>query len=175
MHKQGGFTDIFIFMIISFIIIMVSGIYIYIGTTTKTQLHATLDDIPIGDANNSLIIEETFGDVTSAYSSLVWISIFLIVGMIIAMFIGSFLVTTRPIFFVAYVFLMIIAVIISVPLSNSYELLITTPILSSTYAEFTASNFFMLHLPIWVTIIGFLTSIILFSRIGSNEEKIYTG
>lgn len=175
MFKKGGFTDIFLFMIISFIIVMASGMYIYIGVTTKAQLHATLDDMKIGNANTSAIIDSTFGEVTESFQSLIWISIFLIIGMIISIFIGSYLVTTKPIFFVPYVFVLIIAVVLSVSLSNSYELLITTPILQSTYIQFGASNFFMIHLPMWVAIIGFIGGIIMFSRIGSKEERYYYG
>jgi len=162
-----------IFMIFAFIILITSGIFIYIGTITNAQLHTALDDSTAfqSTTNTSEVIEDTFGKVPTAFSSLYWISIVIIAGMIISIFVGSYLVTTKPIFLVPYIFTLVIAVIVSVGISNAYESLITTPELATTFAGFTASNYFMLYLPMWVTIIGFIGAIIMFSRIGSKEDR----
>ena len=82
---------------------------------------------------------------------------------------GSYLLTTKPIFFIPYIFVVIIAIIVSVPLANSYETLMNDPTLASTFAGFTGSNWIMLNLPIWITIIGITGGIIMFSRLGKNE------
>jgi len=83
------------------------------------------------------------------------------------------LVTTKPVFFIPYIFIVIIAIIVSVPLSNAYETLSNNAELSSTFTGFTASNFIMLNLPIWITIIGFTGGIIMFARMGRKEEYQY--
>ena len=176
-NKRGGLTDIFLFMIFAFVIIMISVIFVYIGNTTQNQLHLTMDDrgiMPDGQ-NTSDMIDDTFGGVTSAYGGLYWISIFLIVGMIISIFIGSYLVTTKPIFFVPYFFITIIAVIVAVGISNAYETIMEHETLQSTFAEFVGSNFIMLNLPMWVAIIGVVGAIIMFVRMGSRDEQIYGG
>lgn len=176
-NKRGGFTDLFIFMIIAFVLIMMSAIMIYIGNTTETQLQSTIGqmtDLHDGSGNNaSVVITNTFGAVNRSYQALYWISIFLIVGMIVGIFIGSYLVTTKPIFFIPYLFITIIAIIVSVPISNSYETLANTPDLASTFAGFTGSNWIMLNLPVWITIIGFVGAIIMFSRMGKREGDYY--
>ena len=174
MNKKGGFTDIFLLMIIAFVVILISGVFIYLGATVKSKLHSTMDNIN-PNINTSEIIEDTMGGVTTAYNSLYWISIFLIFAMVIAIFIGSYLVTTKPIFFVPYIFLLIIAIVVSVAISNAYETLIATPTLAATYAGFVGSNFFMLYLPMWVCIIGFIGGIIMFSRLGSEQEMTRFG
>jgi hypothetical protein len=175
-NKKGGFTDLFLFMIIGVIVILISVVFIYIGNQTKDQLHLSMDDMDLGDTvgnNASVVIDNTFGDVTTSYSALTWISVLLLVGMILSIFIGSYLVTTKPIFLIPYIFLTIIAIVVSVPLSNTYETLMSNATLSSTFQQFTGANWLMLNLPIWVTIIGFTGAIIMFSRMGKKEERGY--
>jgi len=176
--KKGGFTDLFIFMIFALVIIFISVVFIYIGNQTQDQLQDTLGTMDLHDTqgqNASEVIDDTFGDVTTSYQSLHWIAIFLIVGMVLSIFIGSYLVTTKPIFFIPYIFIVIIAVVVSVPLANSYETIMNEATLSSTFAGFTGANWIMLNLPIWVTIIGITGGIIMFSRMGKREEQNYYG
>jgi len=174
--KKAGFTDLFIFMIFAFIIILISGIFIYIGGEAEDQLHESMDGMTFGDANTSETITNTMGVVSVTYDALRWISIFLIFGMIIAIFIGSYMVTTKPIFFIPYIFILFIAIILAVPISNSYETLRADATIGSTFTSFTGSNFIMNYLPIIVAIVGITGGIIMFVRMGRKEEfgGIYT-
>ena len=174
--KKGGMTDLFLLMILSFAIIFICGIFIFIGGKATAQIHEKLDNTNYaGGENMTKIIDATMGKVNEAYQSLYWISIMLIVGMIISIFIGSYLVTTKPIFFIPYAFITIIAIIISVGLSNAYMQVIQDPMLASTFAGFVGSNFIMSKLPIWVAVIGIVGGIIMFVRMGSKERDIYGG
>ena len=174
LRKKGGFTDLFIFIIMTFIIVISFGVFIYIGQRVETQLHTVMDDMDLGDTlNNSKLIDDTMGKVNDSYNLLYGVSIIIIIGMIISIFIGSYLVTTKPIFFVPYLFVTIIAIILSVAVSNAYEQIVENETLSATFLEFTAANFILLMLPLWVTIIGFVGMIIMFSRMGSGERHIY--
>ena len=175
-NKQGGFTDLFLFMIFAFVIVLISGVMIYIGIQTEDQLQESLGKMDLGDTmgnNASVVIDNTMGVTNTTFTALHWITVFLIGGMILSIFIGSYLVTTKPIFFIPYLFIVIIAIIVSVPMSNSYETLINNPTLSSTFAEFTGANWIMLNLPVWITIIGITGGIIMFSRMGRGEENVY--
>jgi len=175
-NKKGGLTDLFIFMIMAFSIILISGIFIYMSNITSEKLHETMDDMVFGSGQNgSELLDDTFDQVPKTFQSLYWISIFLIVGMIISIFIGSYLVTTKPIFFIPYIFITIIAVIVSVGISNAYEMIIEDPTLSSTFAGFIGANFIMLHLPMWISVIGITGAIIMFVRMGSKDDEIYGG
>ena len=176
MNKRGGMVDIFLFMILSVAIIFICAIFIYIGGIAQNQLHATMDNMTqFGSANVTQVIDQTIGHVNQAYQSLYWISLMLIVGMIISIFIGSYLVTTKPIFFIPYIFIMIIAVVVSVGIANAYETVINDPTLASTFAGFVGSNFIMLKLPMMVAIIGIVGAIIMFVRMGSKENNVYGG
>lgn len=174
-NKKAGFTDLFIFMIIAVALVFICGVMIFVGGKAQTEIQNTIGDRMIGQANTTLIIQETIGAVNQSYQALYWISIFLIVGMVISIFIGSYLVTTKPIFFIPYLFITIIAIIVSVGLSNAYEQVISNPTLASTFAGFTGANYILLQLPIWITVIGIVGGIIMFVRMGSKENQLYGG
>jgi uncharacterized membrane protein (DUF106 family) len=175
--KKGGMTDLFIFMILAVAIVFICAIFIYMGNISTNAIHETLDgkDYMAGGQNVSLIIDDTFGAVDRSYQALYWISWFLIVGMVISIFIGSYLVTTKPIFFIPYAFITIIAVIVSTGISNAYEMVINDPTMASTFAGFVGANFIMLKLPIWIAVIGIVGGIIMFVKMGSKENEIYGG
>ena len=175
MNKKGGMSDLFIFMIFAFAILLICGIFIYMGGNITSEVHEKMDNMQFGDANTTQVIDNTLGKVNQAYQSLYWISIFLMVGMVLSIFIGSYLVTTRPIFFIPYIFIVIIAIIIAVGLSNAYETVIADPTMASTFAGFVGANFIMLKLPIWISIIGIVGGIIMFVRMGSRENDLYGG
>jgi hypothetical protein len=174
-NKKGGFTDLFLFMIIAIVIVFACGIFIFLGGRVLSEVHEKMDGMTFGDANTTEIIDNTLGEVNNSYQALYWISVFLIVGMITSIFIGSYLVTTKPIFFIPYIFITIIAVIVSVGLSNSYEQVIQDPTLASTFTGFVGANFILLKLPIWIAIIGIVGGIIMFVRMGSKENDLYGG
>lgn len=176
MNKKAGFTDLFLFMIFAFVIILICAIFIYFGGRVTSQVHAKMDNMTFGNENVNYtkeVIDDTLGKVNQAYQSLYWIAIFLIVGMVISILIGSYLVTTKPVFFIPYAFIVIIAIIISVGISNAYETVIADPTLAPTFAGFVGANFIMLKLPIWITVIGIVGGIIMFVRMGSKENEIY--
>lgn len=176
MNKRGGFTDLFLFMIVALVIVLVSGVFIFLGGEVSNQLHDTMDDMDIGgEKNGSELIDENFGAVNSAYGGLYWISILLIVGMIISTFIGSYLVTTKPVFFIPFIFVLIIAIVVSVGISNAYETIIADPILADTFAGFVGANFILANLPVWITVIGVAGAIIMFVRMGREQEQVYYG
>jgi len=178
MNKRGGFTDLFIFMIVALVVVLISVVFIYIGNQTHDQLQSSLGTMDLHDTqgnNASQVITNTVGSTNTTFQALHWIAVFLIAGMIISIFIGSYLVTTKPIFFIPYIFITIIAIVVSVPISNTYEVLMSNATLSSTFAGFTGASWIMLNLPIWITIVGFGGGIIMFARMGKREEKYYYG
>lgn len=175
-NKKGSFGDLFIFMIFAFVIVLISVVWVYIGNEVEDQLQDTLGEMDLHDTegrNASQVITNTIGATNLSFQALYWITTFLIVGMILAIFIGSYLVTTKPVFFIPYIFLVIIAIVVSVPMSNAYETLSNDATLSSTFLSFTGANWIMLNLPVWIAIIGITGGIIMFARMGKKEERYY--
>jgi hypothetical protein len=175
-NKTGGFTDLFLFMIISFIIVLFCGVFIYISNESTNAIRDNIGDLNlVGDGNNnaSQVLENTLGKAVLSFDALYWITTFLIFGMVIAIFIGSYMVTTKPIFFVPYIFIVIIATIVAVPISNAYETLYFDATLGSTFENFVGTTWIMAQLPILVAIIGMVGGIIMFVRMGKREEQYY--
>jgi len=178
-NKRGAFADLFIFMIIAFTVILISGVMIYIGLETEDQLQDSIGQMEdlhdTVDNNASVVITNTMGVTNLSFQALHWIAVFLIFGMIFGIFIGSYLVTTKPIFFIPYLFVVIIAVIVSVPMANTYETLTNDATMGATYTAFVGASFIMLNLPIFISIIGIVGGIIMFTRMGRKEEVYYGG
>ena len=171
--KKGGFTDLFVFMIFAFIIIVVLGILLYVFGTAEDQLQETIGTMDLGDTvgnNASQVIDNTIGSANISFTALYWLSVLIIFGMILGIFIGSYMVTTKPVFFIPYLFIWIIAIIVSVPMSNAYETISADPLLASTYANFGGGSFILGHLPSIVAIIGIVGAIIMFTQMGKKQE-----
>jgi flagellar biosynthesis protein FliQ len=168
--KGGGYTDIFLFMVLALVIIFISVIFVYMGGKVQEQMHIALDNKTTpGNANFSKLIDESISPVNSAYGSLYWISILLILGMVVAIFMGSYLVTTKPVYFVPYIFIVIIAVVVSAGISNAYDMVRTNPTLASTFEGFVGANYIMLYLPIWIAVVGIIGGIIMYSRLNQGD------
>lgn len=179
MNKRGGFVSLFIFMIVAIIVVFFSGIMIYIGIITTDKLHEELDDNEGLNSNASQIIDTTLGEMNNSFQALYWIAIFLIVGMIIAIFIGSYMVTTKPIIFFPYIFLVVIAIIVAVGISIAYtdfrEQIADNTELAEVFAGFIGANEMLAYLPLWIAVIGIVGGVIMASRMGAGEQQFGGG
>lgn len=165
MNKKGNvLTDIFVFMIFAFILMIAIVIIVYASTTMYTKLLQNADvfqNIMQPTSNATTLIQNTFGQVPNAYESLKWITVALIFGMMISIIIAAYMVRISPMFFIAYLFIWIIAIIISAPISNTYQDIYNNPILASTFSGFWSVNYIFENLPIWITVIGAISAILM--------------
>jgi hypothetical protein len=93
----------------------------------------------------------------------------MIFGMVLTIIISNFLVKAHPVFFVGYVFVGILAVVLSIIISNAYSDMLNDATLGQELMKAKIGTFIMLYLPIWVTIITFLGAILLFAGIMRDE------
>ena len=169
LNKKGGVGDIFVFVIFTFIFVLLFGIFIFIGGTAYTKVYTVLqNDTSIPNVNMTEVVNNSLGQVNTAYQSLYWISVMLIVGMIIGLFISSILVRTHPVFLIPYFIMVIIAVVVSVVIELAYEKIVTDETLGAIYSNFVGANFFISHLPIVTALVGIVGAGILFFRLGSG-------
>ena len=169
MNKRGGLFDLILAIILSFILIIALVVFTFAQNTIEDKM---IEQAPIiqksfsNSTNVSLIMQTTFGKVGDAYASFKWISVMLIFGYFASILISSFLVKTHPAWFIGYIFVVVISVIISVYISNSYETIMNTPLLADTFLTgFFSASWIFLHLPIWVTIIGFISGILMYANL----------
>lgn len=172
MNKKGALTDMFLFLIISFIIVIVCGLFIFIGTTTSNELHNKLDNMSTQEVNYTHILQQSMDKVPTSYHVLRWGSFVLIAGMILSIIFGSYLVTTKPIYFVPYLLILMLAVMLSAVMANVYEdNFLNNPMLGVYYQQFVMTNFVMLYLPLVVSVVGILGAIVMFAsyKMGSTQ------
>ena len=173
--KRGGFTDLFLFLIFGFIVAVIVGVFLFIGATATDKLHETMDDMTTlsGDGNNnvSVVIDNSMGKTNMAFQTLRWTAVLIMFAMILGIFIGSYMVQTKPVFFIPYIFLVIIAIVVAVGMANAYDQLIENETMASTFATMGGINWMVLNFPIVVTLVGFVGGLIMFSRLGKGEEQ----
>ena len=167
---QAALVNIFIFIIVVFILTVVCGLFYYIATTTYTELSDNADLIQQGfesdgddeGHNATVIIDQTIGQITLGYESLKWVTVMLIIGYALAVLMAAYLTQTRPIVFIPYIFIVILATILAAPVSNTYEEIYTNPTLASSFSGFFGMNMIMTNLPVWVAVIGLVSGILMF-------------
>ena len=167
--RKGIIAELFVFMILAFVLVVLCVLYVYIGNTVEESLLATTVTTT---GNWTEAVELGIGSVNTAFETLGWLSFMVIVFMVIAIFIGSWGVNTHPIFFIAYIFVTIVAVMVSVPISNAYEILYDNPTLNPTFQEFGMSSFVFAHLPTWITVIGLVGGTIMVIRLARGRELL---
>lgn len=160
-NKKGSPIDIIFFMITAFVVVLFFGLWIY-GFDRMTD---TLLNVDSSGANVNITdaVERTFVQVNSAQQT--WIPVLayaIIFASGLSILISSFLVKAHPVFFLVYLLVIIGAVIGSVHLANAYETQLNNPLYGSTLQSMTGGSFIVLHLPVWVAVIGFLGAILLF-------------
>lgn len=182
-QKKGAVTDIFVFMIIAFILALLCVMFLYISQITNEAFMNNTEAFQsmYGDSNEvnaTVIITETFGQVPTAFEALKWITTMLIVGMMISLFISAFLIRTHPVMLFVHIIIVIIAIVCSVAMSNAYMEIYASPTLAQYFTGFWGQNFIFENLPVWVTLIGFTQIIILLAnmvREGGGSPGGYYG
>jgi len=169
--NKGALTDLFVYMAVIFIMVLFMVSMMFIANKTKAELLAKADILQ-GDStsyNATTLIEKTIGGVTNAYEPLKWISVMLMIGFALSILVTSFLVRTNPVFFIPYAIIVVVAVIISAPISNTYETLYNNPTLHSTFVGFFGASYIFSYLPIWIAVIGLLAGILMFVNVVRSE------
>ena len=99
----------------------------------------------------------------TAFTALDVMSIFVFVGTAIAALLGALLIRTHPAFFFISIIVLLIEVLISVALSNTWDAMITNVNFNDSLAQFPITNFFLGNLPVIVLVTIILLAIVLYA------------
>ena len=174
--KAQSQFSIFTFMITAFLVVVFFGGLIYaMGLINNVMMEAGLsNEVNSGNpmyVNMTRAAQQTFGQVNQSIQALRMVALVMILGLAVIMIVTNALVKIHPLFFFAYILLCLLAVIFAVPISNAYETLLQSGIYDGILTSFSASNFFLLNLPIVVMVVSVLGGIFLFiSMIRSSSE-----
>lgn len=165
--KLGAASDIFIVVIVGLIFLLFFAAWIF----AHNALTVALINVPtVSDVNVSAAAEATIGQVNNALPVWYWAVGLIIVALFLSFLISNLFVKAHPVFFIAYILIVITSIIFAVIISNAYETtILTADIFEDQLPKFTIANFIFLNLPIWVTIFGFLGGMMLFIGLIRDE------
>lgn len=167
MRKKGSALDVFMFIVVSFCVVLICVSFLFIGDQIKSKLDEVATE---NDMVDQAVVDSTMGKLNQAFASFPWLTTFFILALCLAIPITSMFVDAHPVFFIAHFFLMILAVIVAVVVSNSYEVLMNNADLTTEFAKFGSTNWLMLRLPVISTIVGFLGGTIMYIKTRGKEE-----
>lgn len=174
-NKKGAVTDIFVFIILSFVVGVVCIMFYMISNITLDELNENAPSVQrsLSDGNNfTEIIKDTYQAYPRSLESLKWITVMLLVGLALGVMLSGYLViNVNKGFFILHIMIIILAVVIAVPLSNTYEILSEDATLSPYFSGFVGLGYIMNNLPSWTVVIGVLSSIIMLVGVIRSENQ----
>lgn len=165
MNRKASIQGIFIIAAISIAIVVFFGVWIFGMDIVEEKL---LEIPSTSKVNVSEAATLYFIPVNRAYGFLRLVSFAMLFGLSLSFILTNFFIRAHPYLYVVYVFVTMAAVIFSVYISNAYEALLSNTALAATFSSFTASNFIIANLPIWIGTIGIIGSIALFININRD-------
>jgi len=173
-NKRGGFTDIFIFIIMSFVIVLFFGIMYYGFGKMNDVLTSVKFNIGEGEhaTNFSNIVNSTWGEVYDAYDNLKVLAYVLIFSMILSILISAWVIKSPPLFLIIYILISIGGIIVGAYLSNMYLNLLSNSDFGATLQSFKGASYMLLYLPYLAGIIALFSGIL--SLIPLNRSRSET-
>ena len=158
--------NIYTFMVMAILVVMLFAVWIYITGALNDVFNqvGVLNEANAGNpgyTNMSLAAQETFGVMNNGIQALRMVALTYILGMIAVILISNALVKLHPMWFFPYVLISALAVMFAAPIANAYETLLASNLFGGLLTSFTAVNFIILHLPIFVMFIGLFGGILL--------------
>lgn len=164
-NKKGGIVGLFVIAAVAMAIIIFFGVWIFGMNIVEERLVGITASSKVNVSEAATLY---FVPVNKAFQSLRLISFIMLFGLSLAFILTNFFIKAHPYLYVIYIFITMTAVIFSVYISNAYEGLLEGTVLSETFASFTASNFIMANLPIWIGTIGLIGAIVLFINVNRD-------
>lgn len=169
--QAGEISAIIIFVALAFASVLFFGIWGYVNQILTDSLTTISTSGPV---NMTQAAVDTFGQINNALiPGLRILSIVILFGMVLMIFLTNFLIKKHPIYFFIHVIMTMFAVILSVPVSNIYADFLSGQVFSSQLLGFRAATYVMLNLPVWVTVIGLIGAVFLVINIRTNQEELF--
>jgi len=165
-------TDLILMSILGFITVIIAGFFIYAQSEVGGQLETQFEELTTkseSGTNYTEAYDEGFGTLGNAYSTLNWLTGFMLFGYALAIFFSAYMVNTRPIFFIVFLFSTAISILLAVVISNAYAEITATTQLASSFTGMYGANFILQYFPLWVAGIGVIGMIIMFARFKKSE------
>lgn len=138
------------------------GLGFFIINYALTQSVSQLITAPIINETNKTV--EAFQSINTLTNQLDYIIFGVFVGLVLALIITSYFISGHPIFMFIYFIIIVIAVVVSTVLADSWEYLSQMTLFGSTISEFPITNHLLIYLPIYAVVLGFIGLFIMFAK-----------
>jgi hypothetical protein len=157
-NKKASMFGVVIFIVIAIVVTVFFAAWTY----SFHFLTTTLTSIPTENGVNiSGAAQNTFGNIDNNLFWLKTIAFAIMFGEILGFLVLSYYTKRHPVFYFLYVGMIIVDIVVAVVVSNTYEKMLTDPVLGTMLQSYTASTYVLLNLPIIVTVLGFIGLIIM--------------
>lgn len=167
--KRGAITDVIMWIVVAIVVVIVLGLFYYaFGMKVLPALKDGFQHFQ--NVNGQNITAQTnlvIDTIVKGMGEFKWIAYGILIVMALNIWLGYFLVRIHPAFFILYFLVAIVGFIISIPVSNGYEVLINSnsEFASVLQTQFHSASFIILNLPIFAIVISFIGMIILMAGI----------
>ena len=159
MSKQGTARDVGFIAVGLFVFALVAFIASFF---ISTAVDGMLNIDAVNDSSSTKTALESADGVASAkFDSLV---VGLFIGYILGMIITSWIVGGNPIFMFIYFIVVVVSVILSMVLANTWETVTQASVFGSTINNFPITNHIISYLPLYIAIIGIIGLIVMFAK-----------
>lgn len=161
-QQKKGQMDMISMMIFTFVLIVAGGLIWFAFSMVYDDLRADEDIAPFTDPLDKS--EQTFGVLN-------WGPIALFLAMFLSLLISYYKVGSAPYWFFIHLLVLIVVVIVSASLSNFYYDLSIDPDLGATFTnKMVLPSNLMFNLPTYLTIIGFVSVIVLVTKWAKDKN-----
>lgn len=150
--------DIVAVGVIFFVSAVVLFTMFYVGETIYTKVSVA----SVVNASSSTVT--ALGGIHTLVNRLDYVLLALFFGLVVGMIVASYFVGGHPIFMLLYSLVLVVGIMISAVLANAWETMTTFAKFATTLAAFPITNHIILNLPIYMTIIGFISLVVMFGK-----------
>ena len=175
MNHKGQMTFFFFLIIVG---VLAISIMLLVGGITTVKINEALDqNISLGQVNLADLNADTFGVVATTYiNSADWWGIAAIFGMILGLFLSSYMLRNKfpKIGIILDILIIVAAFLFSTYISSTYRILLDSlASAGETFLEVYTpkTSLFILNLPIFSVIIGVIMMILFHSSIPNKPEE----
>lgn len=160
LNRRGSAQDILLIGVllfafgIGFLILHMVGTRIYDGLLAQSSIQSSPATVEVFEAAKAQL----------AKLDLWFLAIF--IGLVLALIITSWFISTNPLFMSLYVIILIIGVIVSMGLSNAWESASQRPAFATSLAAVPITNHVLSYLPYYIAVVGMVGCIVLFAKPG---------
>ena len=144
------------------VILLVLGLGLFIATFIGDTVSNELTNIAaVNESSAATTVLESIPNLTARFD---YMLLLVFVGMVLGIIILSWFVPAHPIFYVAYLIVLILSVVLSTIMSHVWDVFINQPSFTNELLKFPITNHLLGNLPIYISVVGFVGITVMFAK-----------